>query len=147
MFLCLKGRYRVFYFHWKLLWANYECKGKIYQAVNKCYTISVSFLPSGKTQWFSDSLVLFTAVLCLATGKKLPTAGSAARGGEGVVEETQVLVLCLSAWMKTSPYAWRGWGCEVPSPCSQTRCLLLALWVPPHGFRKFHIFELFEYLE
>lgn len=27
-----------------------ECQGKTYQAVNKCYTISVSFLPSGKAQ-------------------------------------------------------------------------------------------------
>lgn len=102
-----------------------ECQGKTYQAVNKCYTISVSFLPSGKTQRFSDSFVLFTAVLCLATWEELPIAGSAARGGEGVVEEPQALVLCLCAPKQIHPIG-------LPP-------LLLALWVPPPGFRKFQI--------
>lgn len=45
--------------------------------------------------------MLFTAVLCLATWEKLPTAGSAARAGDGVGQEPQVLVLSLCAPKQT----------------------------------------------
>lgn len=79
----------------------------------------------------------------------MPTAGSAAGGGEGVVEEPQGLVL--SVWAKTNPYAHRGWG---QGGYPHRFPLLLPDQVPgagtlgtPPGFRKFHICELFEHLE
>lgn len=145
-----RDRYCVFYVSWKLLWANDECQGKTYQAVNKRYTISVSFLPSGKTQWFSDGLSVFvTALLSLASWEKRPTAGSAPRGGEGVLEEPQILVLCLCVWNKTNPYVLSGDGDgDVRFPLLvPDQVPVLALWVPPCGFRKFHICELLEHLE
>ena len=164
----LKGEYRVFYFNWKLLWANYKCQGKTYQAVNKCYTISVSFLPSGKTQFPQTVLCSLQRCYSWQYGKwtfirEIPTAGSAARGREGAVEVVVLMSwavplwwrshklfsrgLCLSAQTKKRPYASRWWGCELPSPLLPDQVPAAGTGCLHAGFRKFHICKLFEYLE
>lgn len=137
MLVYLKGGYHIFHSNWKLLWANYRCQGKTYQTVNKCYTVSVSFLPSGKTQLPSDRFMLFTTLLFLAIWKMdmwkwTSTTGSALRGREGLLGVVVLMSwalppwwrshelfsrgLCLSAWTKKRTYADRWWGCELPSP-------------------------------
>lgn len=140
----LQGRYRVFYSNWKLLWANYKCQGKTYQAVNKCYTLSISSLPSGTTQLLSNSFVLFTTMLFLAIWKiaiykKPPTAGSAAREEEvqwrwwsshrGLCYPhggTRMLFsrgLCLTAVTKKRCCICRWWVCKHPTSLSPDQVL------------------------
>lgn len=63
------GTCSAFCFNWKLLCANYKRQGKIHQAVNKCYAISISFLPCGETQLLPGSFMVFAMMLFLEIWK------------------------------------------------------------------------------
>lgn len=63
------GTCSAFCFNWKLLCANYKHQGKIHQAVNKCYPVSISFLPCGETQLLPGSFMVFAMMLFLEIWK------------------------------------------------------------------------------